>query len=484
MIKTAGIYFAARVLAAVCGLLAVAVYTRITTPEVYGVFTLVMSAGHAVFAVCFLWIQSSLLRFLPAEDGDRPVALGAALVGFTLVTVLLMGAGTIALVLDLAAVSTDLVVFTIAMAVTYAAVEISLSVVHARQHPTTYAIMLAVRATGSILFGSLLLLAGYGASGLLFGVLLAHALPALYLAWRWRHRLVNQRFALGAVKRMAAYGLPLGIVGMATSTIGISDRYLLALLIGVDAAGSYAAPYDLAQRSLQIVMVSAFLALSPTIFRNYELGDHSRFREQLLQQARLLLITALPIATIMAASAPLIARLLFGADFREAAAALIPWVVAATLVQGMTSFYYSYSFTLAKRTMANAVIVGAAAVLNIVLNLLLIPPFGPLGAAYATLASFLVVLAITLVATRYWLALPWPTVDMLKIAAVCLVSIPLVAFAARLDDLLLAVLMTGAATAVLVVLLLALDAAGSRTLAADLFADLRRRMNGPMVPQS
>jgi len=484
MIKTAGIYFAARVLAAICGLLAVAVYTRLASPEVYGVFTLVMGAGYAVFAVCFHWIQSALLRFLPAEDGDRPVALGASLAGFALVTVLLISAGTIALLLDLVTVSTDLLVFTIAMAITYAALEISLAVVHARQYPTTYAIMLAVRATGSVLFGSLFLFAGYGAPGLLLGVLLAHALPALYLAWRWRHRLVSQRFELGAVKRMAAFGLPLGIVGMATATIGISDRYLLALLVGVDAAGSYAAPYDLAQRSLQIVMLSAFLAISPTIFRSYELGDHSRFHEQLLQQARLILVTALPIATVMAASAPLVARLLFGAEFREAAATLIPWIIAATLVQGITSYYYSYCFTLAKRTIANAVIVGAAAALNIALNFLLIPPFGALGAAYATLASFTFVLAVTLVATRYWLALPWPTVDMLKIAAVCLVSIPLVGFAARLDDLLVAITMTGAATAVLAALLLALDAAGSRTLAADLLADLRRRMTGRMVPQS
>ena len=484
MIKTAGIYFAARVLAALCGLFAVAVYTRLASPEIYGVFTLVMGAGYAIFAVCFHWIQSALLRFLPAEDGDRPVALGASLAGFALVTVLLIIAGTIALLLDVVTVSGDLVLFAIAMAIAYAALEISLAVVHARQHPTTYAIMLAARATGSLLFGSFLLFAGYGAPGLLLGVLLAHVLPTLYLAWRWRHRLLSQRFELSAVKRMAAFGLPLGIVGMATATIGISDRYLLALLLGVDAAGSYAAPYELAQRSLQIVMLSAFLAISPTIFRSYELGDHSQFREQLLQQARLILVTALPMATIMAASAPLIGRLLFGVAFRDAAALLIPWIIAATLIQGITSYYYSYCFTLAKRTVANAVIVGVAAVLNIALNLLLIPLFGALGAAYATLASFVFVLAVTLVATRYWLALPWPTVDMLKIGGVCLVSAPLVGFAARADDLLLAIIATGAATTVLAGLLLASDAAGSRGLAADLVADLRRRMTARMVTQS
>lgn len=483
MIKTAGTYFAARVLAAICGLLAVAVYTRLATPEVYGVFTLVMGSGFTIFAVCFHWIQSALLRFLPAEDGERPVALGASLAGFAMVTVLLVVAATSVMVLDLVAVSAELMLFAVAMAITYAALEISLAVVHARQRPTTYALMLAARAAGSVVLGSLFLLAGYGAPGLLFGVLIAHAVPALYLTWQWRYRLVRQRFELGAVKRMAAFGLPLGIVGMAAAVIGISDRYLLALLIGVDAAGTYAAPYDLAQRSLQIVMLSAFLAISPTIFRSYELNDHSQFNANLLQQARLILVTALPIATIMAATAPLIGRLLFGAEFRDAAATLIPWIIAATLVQGITSYYYSYCFTLAKRTITNAVIVSAAAALNIVLNLLLIPLYGALGAAFATFASFAFVLAITLVATRFWLPLPWPTVDMLKIAGVCLVSAPFLGFAARIEDLLLALLSCGAATSLLGALLLAIDAAGSRTLAGDLVTDLKRRMNGRWVTQ-
>ncbi len=484
MIKTAGIYFAARVLAAVCGLLAVAVYTRLATPEIYGVFTLVMGAGFTIFAVCFHWIQSALLRFLPAEDGARPMALGASLAGFALVTVLLVGGAAIAVLLDLVPVSTEMLLFAVAMAITYAALEISLAVVHARQRPTTYALMLAARAAGGVVLGSLLLFAGYGAPGLLVGVLVAHALPALYLAWRWRHRLLDQRFDFGAVKRMAAFGLPLGVVGMAASVIGISDRYLLALLIGVDAAGSYAAPYDLAQRSLQIVMLSAFLAVSPMIFRSFERDDHSQLTAQLLQQARLILITALPIATIMAATAPLIARILFGVEFREAAATLIPWIIAATLVQGITSYYYSYCFTLAKRTLTNAAIVSAAAALNIVLNLLLIPLYGALGAALATLASFTFVLAVTLLATRYWLALPWPTVDMLKILGACAVSAPLLGLAARVDDLLLAIGATAAASCVLAGLLLAIDAAGSRTLAGNLIADLRRRMNGRLVTQS
>ena len=483
MIKSAGIYFAARILAALCGLLAVAVYTRLTTPEVYGIFTLVMSGAITLFAVCFHWIQSAVLRFLPAEDGERPASLGAALAGFACVTVIVAMVTATVVAFGLAPVSLDLLLLAVLIAIAYAALETALAVVHARQKPTSYALVLAARAVGSLIFGSVGLLLGFGVPGLLIGVLIAHVLPVLYMAARWRQRLAAQRFDLHGVKRMAAFGLPLAVVGIAASVIGLSDRYLLALLIGVDAAGMYAAPYDLAMRSLQIVMLSAFLAVSPGVFRSFEMGDHDRLQHCLLQQARLLLMTALPIATIMAAAAPLVARILFGADFRDAAASLIPWIIAATLVQGIQSYYYSYCFTLAKRTIANAAIVTAGAGLNVGLNLLLIPAFGPLGAAGATLASFVVVLAVTLLLTRRWQRLPWPTVDMFKICGACLVAAPLIGLAARTADLGWAIVLTSIASMILVGLLLLSNAASSRTVATDLVVAMKRRGIARMVPQ-
>jgi O-antigen/teichoic acid export membrane protein len=164
-------------------------------------------------------------------------------------------------------------------------------------------------------------------------VIVAHGLPVLVLALRWRRRLVVTEARSGCGEADGGVRPALGVVGIVASVIGISDRYLLALLVGVDAAGTYAATYDLAQRSLQILMLSAFLAASPAVFRSFELGDEGQLRQHLLQQARLILVTALPVATIMAAAAPLGARILFGAEFREAAAGLIPWIIAATLVR-------------------------------------------------------------------------------------------------------------------------------------------------------
>lgn len=464
MMRSAGIYFIARVLTAALGLAGVAIFTRLATPEIYGVYTLVMTAAVTTFAVGFHWIQSAIQRFLPAEDRARPKVLGAALAGYAIAAALLMitlsavaAWGPILLEPELWALAGGLVL-------AYAAMEIALAVIHARQRSKSYALLLLARASGSLVLGSLLLFLGYGAPGLLLGVLVAHAAPVLGLAWHRRHHLRAQRLDPATLRRMAAFGLPIGLVGIAASVIGISDRYMLAALIGLDAAGSYAAPYDLAQRSLQVLLLAAFLATSPMIFRQFDTGDRAALDKSLLEQARLMLLTALPAATIMAVAAPLVARLLFGAAFREAAASLIPIIIAATLVQGIQSYYFSYVFTLAKRTLANAAVVAAGAVLNLLLNLLLIPVMAATGAAVATLASFAAVLGISLFVTRRWMVLPWPARDMLRIAIACLASAPLIGFAARQPDLWLAMTGTALASLLLLFLLLAINAANCRSL--------------------
>jgi O-antigen/teichoic acid export membrane protein len=484
MMRSAAIYFGARILAAICGLLAVAIYTRLATPEIFGVFTLVMGAAMTLYAALFFWIQSAILRFLPSEDGVRPPSIGAALAGFAFVVSLLSLAVVLLLGFEILPVRPEVLLFGTGIALAYAALEISLAVVQSRQCPGLYAGMLAARAAASVALGTLLLAAGFGTLGLLSGVLVGHLLPVLYLAWKLRKRLVLQRFDLTGVSRMASFGLPLAIVGLASAIIGITDRYILAALVGVDAAGAYAAPYEFAQRSLQMLMLSAFLAVSPAVFRCFELGEQGELREHCRQQARLLLITSLPVATIMAAAAPLLSRLVFGEAFRDTATLLIPWIIAATWIQGIGSYYLSYGFTLTKRTGSNALIVCGGTMVNVALNLLLIPQYGALGAAIATLVSVSAIVATAIVVTRRWLALPWPAADSLKVFAACAVAAPFVGWAARLDDIAWAVVGCGAAAFALVALLLVLDAAGSRAALLDGIGNFRRRSNAGLVTQS
>ena len=67
----------------------------------------------------------------------------------------------------------------------------------------------------------------------------------------------------------------------------------------------------------------------------------------------------------------------------------------AVFLGGIKAFYFDLSFQLGRRTVGQLWIAGAAATVNVVLNLFWIPVFGTAGAAYATVAAFGIALLLS-----------------------------------------------------------------------------------------
>lgn len=463
MLRSAGIYFATRVLAAMFALLAVAVFTRLVPPETYGVYTLVMSTAIGIFAVAYQWLRASVLRFVPGKNGMPRATLEAALAGYLVVSIALTLIVAIAVAIGLVSIDGAILALAVAITLLYAAMEIVLACWQAKKKPVIYAVLTLGRAGGVLVISAGLALAGFGAVGLLAGALLANALPLLVARLFFAARLPELHFDRTHLRTIASFGLPLGLVGIGGTIIGLSDRYLIAWLIGVDAAGAYAAPYDLAQRSLSVLMLSAFLAYSPHVFGSWADDEHDKCHEAIRAQLSLSLAFSLPVAIVMAAASPLVSSILFGEAFHESAASVLPWIVLASLLQGIQSYYISYGFTLPKRAGTNAAIVIGGALLNLPLNLLLIPPFGIVGAAIATIASYATVLAVSIMVTRRWIHLPWPAGDTVRVILSCLAALPFVLIAGRSTSILHGLLWLVPAGAVILALYAASDTFGLRT---------------------
>ena len=474
MLKSAGIFFLARLAAALFGLLAVVVYTRVVPPDEFGVFTLISATAMAVFAIGFQWIRASVLRFVPGESEYVSPTLGASVRAFLLVASLVVVATCVLMATDAFGIGARLVMLAGLVALSYAATELVLAVLQARKRTRHYAVITVVRAAGAVVCGATLALVGMGAEGLLIGMLAGNLIPAVAIVVTRAGEIARYRSIAGDLAAIARFGLPLGLVGIGGIVIALSDRYMLAHLIGTHAAGVYGAPYELAQRSLNMVMLSAFLASSPHVFGRYEREGVEAAREAIMAQAKLGLLTALPLATVMAAGAPLVAAILLGEAFQESARTVLPWIAAATLLQGAQAFHVAYGFTLPHRTGANVVVVGVGAVLNIALNFLLIPAWGIIGAAIATIASYALVLVVSLIVTRRWIALPWPVRDSVKVVAACLLAAPVIAYGASLDDMVHGFLVAGAGCGVGCVALLAFDACEARSMLTSVLGRLLR----------
>jgi O-antigen/teichoic acid export membrane protein len=118
-----------------------------------------------------------------------------------------------------------------------------------------------------------------------------------------------------------------------------------------------------------------------------------------------------------------IAILLFDPSFYEAWV-YIPVLLLATALSALSNFAGSV-YMVERRGMATMVTSMIGAVLNVGLNLWLIPLMGPMGAAIATMVSYLVVFAVRAVHARrfirFRLPLVWLGLNAALLGAICTV---------------------------------------------------------------
>lgn len=186
----------------------------------------------------------------------------------------------------------------------------------------------------------------------------------------------------GGIARQVREGLGFSLSAMASTAHGEIDKALLLRLGGAAETGHY----SLASRVLSAAttpLIAYILAAIPRLFREGESGIVQTTRLALRLLPPILLYGGL-VALGILACAPLL-PLVFGSDFAEALR-LLYWLAPLPLLIGMSKL----SLTLLSASghqRLRVMFEGVALVINIALNLMLIPFHGAEGAAMAMLAS-------------------------------------------------------------------------------------------------
>lgn len=381
-------YLLARGVPGVMSFAALMLFTHLLTPDEFGRYSVVVAGSGLVHVMLFQWLQLVLGRFLPMQ-GDKP-----QLVQEPVLALFFAIAGVVSAVgLVSALVWPDpewqwMIALAVPLTVVQAWLQIDLTLASTQLAPARYGYLLGSKSFFALLLGGGLAWLGWGAEapliGLLIGTILAWLMFGLY-AWRG----VRPRWPSSAVLReYCTYGLPLAITFSLGWVIDSSDRMLLAWLVNEGATGVYSAGYDLAQQSLGLMLVVVNTAAYPLVIR--QLADHGEAAasEQLRLNGELIITLALAGAGGLIVLAPVIVDTVFGESFRSDALIVLPWIAAAAAVAGIKAFYLDIAFQLARQTRWQVYTSIVAAVANVLLNLLLIPHYGILGAAWATLVAF------------------------------------------------------------------------------------------------
>lgn len=224
-----------------------------------------------------------------------------------------------------------------------------------------------------------------GLQGVFAATLAANAALWLYFSVvvGIRHGRAPLSFNLQASWALLVEALPLGIAEILRRLKQHADKLLLAMLATPMGIGLFSAAYKLLE-AMSLFTTNLTLPLFP-VFSRLAQESPAQLFNALGQSLKFLYIMGTPIAVILYVFAESIVVLFFGQAFREATVTL--QVLAPAVLLLLSTSANSYAFTALGRQRLYAACIATSLVTNLILDLLLIPRYSYLGAAYGTLAG-------------------------------------------------------------------------------------------------
>lgn len=189
-------------------------------------------------------------------------------------------------------------------------------------------------------------------------------------------------------KKSTAFNLlydswPLIISGLVVALYMKIDQVMIKEMLGSEAVGQYAAAVRLSE-AWYFIPMAICASLFPAIINAKKVSEELYY-ERLQKLYNLMVWIAAAIALPMTFLSDWIVKLLYGGQYNEAGGVLMIHIWAGIFVfLGVASGRWFVSENLQKYTFYRTV---SGAIINIVLNLSLIPKYGVQGAAVATLIS-------------------------------------------------------------------------------------------------
>jgi O-antigen/teichoic acid export membrane protein len=393
IIGLASINLIANILSAGLGLLGVFLLTRLFSPHEYGIYLL--GVGFASVYSTFLagWFRNLILSYHARNDGTEVRGLVAS--GYFLCCLTIPAAYGLGCLVGL---GKEAVAAAVLLAVVGGLFELTQDLLRARLRSIAALKGTLIRATSSLGLGVAVAFFAPAGSLLLISVALACALALLaQLNSTWRGtRIEIDRIKLRTV---AIQGLPLTLSLTLLAISSVTDRFMIANLIGSAATGKYIAGLDLVRQTLMMPAMSAAAAFFPLAVQIHARQGRIAVRSHLAECVELLLGITLPACLGFAVISPHIANVVFGVDFRETAAQTMPILSIAVLFQILTQQYLHASFLLSERNAYYLINTGSMIATNVILSYVLVNSYGTLGAAWARLLTdafgFFVALALS-----------------------------------------------------------------------------------------
>ncbi|MBN1639478.1 MAG: oligosaccharide flippase family protein [Ignavibacteriales bacterium] len=233
---------------------------------------------------------------------------------------------------------------------------------------------------------------------------------------------MSAKFDLTILRLSISFGFPLIFTSLAGMLLNLGDRYILKYFVDYKEVGLYNLGYKLAG-ILNVFFIQSFtLGFLPLAYKYFQQKDDKRYYSKMLTYFMFVLCWAGLGLSLFSAEA--IKILALNPEYWPAYT-VVPIITLAYVFSGGKSIT-SIGLYLTHKTQVIAYSTIIVTLLNIGLNLLLIPKYGMMGAATATLIAFIILYIVSQIMSNRFYKIPFENhkILILLITTIALYFIP------------------------------------------------------------
>jgi O-antigen/teichoic acid export membrane protein len=416
---TGAAYTAASILSKVIAVALLPLYTRYLTKEDYGAAEILFAAVVAASIIVRLGLIEAILRFYYLDDEDPARVVSGTFAGLFWLSTLgaliaLPFAGPLSELLlpepeKLGGSAPELVRIAIGGLWVLTMWEFLLTLFRLEERARAFFVTTILNVTAAIGL-TVVLVVGLdeGARGLLIG---SYATGGVFvvalIALQWRR--LSLRFEPALLRRLFRFGLPTMPAEVSLYALNFVDRLIIVRSLGLAEAGLYSLGVKFAQ-AVNVLVRGFQLAWPPLA---YSIRDDGEARRVYATVVTLFVAGCSFVVAGMWLFSRWVVRALAAPEFFDSYEVIGLITAAVTLY----ALYLVLVVILGRtgRTEFNLPAALGALVVNVVLNLALVPPLGIVGAALALVASYLVVLGLMFGFTQRLFPVPYEWGRLLRV---------------------------------------------------------------------
>ncbi|UCE18755.1 MAG: oligosaccharide flippase family protein [Gemmatimonadota bacterium] len=382
--------------------------SRYISPVSFGVYSLLLMTISFLFLFFDFGLSYALMRWHNEYDDEknRSKAVGTALtsmisIGIVLTVVALFLSSFLSYFLFRTVQYAHLVRIAVSIALFGSFFQLLLSILRASAKSRIFVLFTSIRGLSNVILTFTFVISmSLGISGLLWGALLSFCLGTGAFLLLFRPRFT---FTLKIAKGMFGFGLPLMPSNLALWILTYADIYILKRLTGLQEVGLYQYAMEICA-VIPLMLISFERAWPQFVFSKYK----SEGAPVLFQRVFLIFFTVLSFTGI--------GLILFRAEVLSVLAAgayhestrVIPLLVCSGILYG-AYYVFTTGLLVSGKTAFLPVITLCAVIINVSLNLVLIPKYGIVGAGFATVATNCAMATATLLLSNryYFMSFQW-----------------------------------------------------------------------------